>query len=78
MSETERKATGPFVKVERPGTRAICSCGRSALSPYCDGAHFGTRHEPVMVDIEEEGEVAWCRCRRSAKFPFCDGSHARR
>jgi CDGSH-type Zn-finger protein len=70
-------AKGPYTRRERPGTRAICACGLSGLSPYCDGAHLGTGIEPEMVEIEEEREVSWCLCRRSGRFPFCDGSHAR-
>ena len=66
---------GPHVRREKPGTRAICACGRSTMRPYCDGSHLGTGVEPVMVTIEREQTVSWCTCRKSAKFPQCDGSH---
>ena len=68
---------GPFLRRERPGTRAICACFRSELMPYCDGSHLGCGREPAMVDIDEERDVAWCGCGRSARFPLCDGTHAR-
>lgn len=67
----------PFVRRERPGTRAICACGRSGMLPYCDGTHMGSGVEPIMVDLTEEEVVTWCCCGRSAEFPRCDGSHER-
>jgi CDGSH-type Zn-finger protein len=67
---------GPYVRTERPGTRAICACGLSTMLPYCDGAHLGTGIEPFMVDLAEERTVMWCGCGRSKGRPFCDGSHS--
>ena len=66
---------GPYIRRERPGTRAICTCGRSGEMPYCDGAHMGTGFEPLMMNFEVEEEVKWCLCRKSKSFPRCDGSH---
>ena len=32
-----------------------CTCGRSALYPYCDGTHK-TKKDPVSLDTKEEKE----------------------
>ena len=65
----------PFIVHERPGTRVICSCGKSAALPYCDGSHVGGHREPCVVNLTEEKQVAWCGCRRSRRFPYCDRTH---
>lgn len=66
---------GPYIRDEKPGTRALCACGRSTLLPYCDGAHLGSGVEPLMITFTAEETVSWCMCRRSKAFPRCDGSH---
>ena len=66
----------PFVRDEAPGTRIVCSCGKSEMLPYCDGTHTETRrYQPCVVNIENAKQIAWCGCRRSKDFPFCDGTH---
>ena len=65
----------PFLRIEQPGTRIICKCGKSEMLPYCDGTHTDTRYQPCIVNILREKQVAWCGCRRSKDFPLCDGSH---
>jgi CDGSH-type Zn-finger protein len=68
-------AKGPYRRTEKPGTRAICACGRSTVLPYCDGSHMGSGVEPLMITFHAEEAVEWCTCGKSKSFPRCDGSH---
>ncbi len=74
------KQSAPYVKDEKPGKVAWCSCGESEKSPYCDGAHArkNTGKTPIVVELTEEKKVAWCGCGRSGKKPYCDGTHSKR
>ncbi len=66
----------PYVIKETPGTKAYCSCDKSANMPYCDGTHKGTEFTPHIVEISEAKTVAICGCGHSKTTPFCDGAHA--
>jgi CDGSH-type Zn-finger protein len=65
----------PYIKEEKAGRKAFCTCGLSSKNPYCDGSHKGTGFSPEIVIIEEDKKVAWCGCKHSSKGAFCDGSH---
>ncbi len=71
------RQNAPYIKDEKPGRKAWCSCGASANQPYCDGSHksSGTGKTPVIVEITEARKVAWCGCKQSKNGAFCDGSH---
>ena len=72
-------ATSPYVKEEKPGTVAYCTCGESAKAPYCDGSHGRNRSmkRPIIVKIDEAKTVAWCGCGKSGNPPYCDGTHSK-
>ncbi len=54
-----------------------CSCGRSKIQPFCDGAHRGTSFTPHAFSAEEDGEAYLCLCKNTGNPPYCDGAHAR-
>ena len=68
----------PYIKDEKPGRKAWCSCGQSANQPYCDGSHKSqnTGKSPIIVEISESKKVAWCGCKQSKNGAFCDGTHS--
>ena len=53
-----------------------CACGRSAKQPFCDGAHQGTGHKPLMFVAEKTETVYCCGCKSTESSPFCDGTHS--
>ena len=75
MPEPKLVQKMPFVKQEKPGTKAWCACGYSQNQPYCDGSHRDTEMTPMITEIEAKKTVAWCGCKHSNNKPFCDGSH---
>jgi CDGSH iron-sulfur domain-containing protein 3 len=67
---------GPLsIDVEAGRTYAWCACGRSAIQPFCDGSHAGTRFAPIEHRAERTRQLYFCGCKRTARPPFCDGSH---
>lgn len=67
---------GPKVIQLVAGRHAICTCGRSAKAPVCDGSHKGSSYTPELVDVDAPGRTcAWCTCRATKNAPYCDGSH---
>jgi CDGSH-type Zn-finger protein len=52
-----------------------CSCGLSATQPFCDFAHRGTGHRPMVFQLPEDITVALCGCKATRSPPYCDGSH---
>jgi CDGSH-type Zn-finger protein len=66
----------PFaVEVEAGKSYWWCSCGKSAMQPFCDGSHQGGNFAPVEHKAEKSGTVYFCGCKHSASGVTCDGSH---
>jgi CDGSH-type Zn-finger protein len=53
---------------------ALCTCGRSADYPLCDGTHRGSEARPCKFVAARTEELWYCTCGQSASFPACDGS----
>lgn len=65
------------VTLEKGQRYAFCTCGYSAIQPFCDGAH---REEApglksFKFEAEKDGDVWLCNCKQTKDTPFCDGSH---
>ncbi len=52
-----------------------CQCGMSKNQPFCDSAHHGTKHKPLLFEAKRTGKVRLCNCKLTQKGPFCDDSH---
>ena len=52
-----------------------CTCGKSKIQPFCDGAHQGTSFKPMLYKAEKNEQVYFCNCKRSKNPPMCDGTH---
>ena len=67
----------PFkIDVEAGKKYFWCSCGLTALQPFCDGRHKGSGMKSVHYVPETSGKVWLCGCKLTKNPPFCDGSHA--
>jgi CDGSH-type Zn-finger protein len=85
MNETLPKivAKSSFkVAVEAGKKYSWCSCGLSAIQPFCDGAHKAFKNADgtsVMKSVPyvatEDKIVSFCGCKHSKNGPLCDGSH---
>jgi CDGSH-type Zn-finger protein len=64
-----------LVEVEAGKTYFWCTCGRSAMQPFCDGSHFGTEFRPKPFKAETSEALNFCGCKQTLDPPFCDGSH---
>lgn len=64
------------IQVTEGETYYWCSCGRSENQPFCDGAHAGSRFEPVAFTAHESGTVNVCQCKLTNNSPYCDGMHS--
>lgn len=63
------------VEVEAGKTYYWCSCGKSAIQPFCDGTHSGTGFHSVHFTPETSETIFLCACKRTKSPPFCDGTH---
>lgn len=65
------------VTLEKGKLYAFCTCGHSALQPFCDGAHRENAPEfkSFKFEAEKDGEVYLCQCKMTKNKPFCDGEH---
>ena len=71
------------IEVEAGKKYSWCSCGLSAIQPFCDGAHKSHKNpdgtsvmKSVSYVAEENKTVYFCGCKHSKNGMFCDGSHS--
>ena len=62
-------------EVEKDKSYYLCSCGKSAKQPFCDGSHKGTAFIPLAYKANETKRMFFCACKKTSNQPFCDGSH---
>ncbi len=65
-----------MVQLEKGGTYAWCSCGKSNNQPWCNGAHKGSEFSPTVFIAKETKTVSMCMCKQTENPPYCDGSHS--
>ena len=66
---------GPYeVAVEEGQAYRWCSCGLSAMQPWCDGSHEGTGMEPIEFVAPISAVFHMCGCKNSENKPFCFGT----
>ncbi|HEB80204.1 MAG TPA: CDGSH iron-sulfur domain-containing protein [Rhodospirillales bacterium] len=76
MANPEKPRKEPYaVEVETGEEYYWCDCGLTASPPWCDGAHKGTPHEPIMFIAKKTETVYLCGCAKSKNKPYCDGTH---
>ena len=70
------------VEVEAGKTYSWCSCGLSAIQPFCDGAHKAYKNpdgtsimKSVKYTATETTTIYFCGCKQSVNAPLCDGTH---
>jgi len=68
-------ASPQIEQVEEGKTYAWCACGKSAIQPWCNGAHTGSGFTPKVFQAEESKTAAICMCKQTKNPPYCDGSH---
>ena len=78
MNDPVMPQKAPYaVEVEAGKDYFWCSCGRSAVQPFCDGSHKGTGFVPLKFTPETSGIVHLCGCKHSNRPPYCDGTHSK-
>ena len=65
------------VEVEEGKNYFWCSCGKSAMQPFCDGSHKDTGMTPIKFTAPASKKVFFCGCKKSAKSLLCDGTHSK-
>lgn len=65
----------PLEKVCGPGRYYWCRCGKTAMPPFCDGAHTGSDITPLAFTVDKTKPIAICNCGLTARPPFCDHAH---
>jgi len=72
------------IEVEAGKKYYWCSCGLSAVQPFCDGSHKAHKNEDgssVMKSVQyvasENQTVYFCGCKHIKNGIFCDGTHAK-
>lgn len=73
--ENDKSTCRPLEKVMGTGKYYWCRCGKSAMPPFCDGAHLGTGVEPLGFRIDKTHAVSICNCGLTVRPPYCDGHH---
>lgn len=63
------------VQLEAGKNYLWCQCGMSKSQPFCDGAHHGTKHKPLLFKVKKDRTVKLCNCKLTKSGPFCDNSH---
>jgi len=69
-----QKAPYP-IEVEEGKKYYVCTCGKSAKQPFCDGSHSDTAFKSMVYRAEATKTVYFCGCKHSNKLPLCDGTH---
>jgi CDGSH-type Zn-finger protein len=46
----------------------------SQNQPFCDGAHAGTKFEPIFFVATKELNFL-CLCKKTKDSPYCDKAH---
>ena len=64
---------------ETPGEKFYCTCGESAIKPYCDDFHeiLNIGKPPIEFEASQAKRIAICDRGQSSKLPFCDGAHTK-
>jgi CDGSH-type Zn-finger protein len=66
------------IQVEAGKVYKWCSCGLTAIEPFCDNTHRdieGTPFRSIKVRFDKPQVVSFCQCKRTKTPPFCDDSH---
>lgn len=66
------------IRVEPGKVYSWCSCGLTAVSPFCDNTHRKIEGQPfksIKVQFDKEQDIWFCQCKQTKTPPFCDGSH---
>jgi len=75
LFQNDTSASHPLERVLGPGKYYWCRCGKTAMPPFCDGAHTGTGIEPLAFTIDKSHAVSICNCGLTSRPPYCDGQH---
>ena len=57
-----------------------CSCGLTAVEPFCDNAHREIEGKPfrsIKVIFDKPQVISFCQCKKTKTHPFCDDTHLR-
>ncbi len=57
MTNEDNQDKGQETITLEAGTHWMCTCGKSANYPFCDGAHKGVAGPPKKLVLEEATEV---------------------
>lgn len=66
------------IQVEPGKIYKWCSCGLTAVEPFCDNKHRDIEGKPyrsIKVMFDKPQVVSFCQCKRTKTPPFCDDSH---
>lgn len=67
-----------IIKVQPGKVYSWCTCGLSAVQPFCDNTHRkieGMPYRSIKVQFDKEEEIFFCQCKRTKTPPFCDDTH---
>jgi CDGSH-type Zn-finger protein len=66
------------ISVEAGKIYKWCSCGLTAVEPFCDNKHRDIEGKPfrsIKVMFDKPQVVQFCQCKRTKTPPFCDDTH---